>query len=174
MITKTLFENIVAQYAQDIHGRHGLAHWARVLENGRRLAARTGARLYVVELFAVFHDSRRLSEKKDPGHGQRGADLAASFRGRYFDMCDEDFNLLYDACVRHTDGETLADITVQACWDSDRLDLGRVNIMPSTDKLCTAAARDQATLDWAIRRSVENETPLLIRNEWGMADFFRN
>jgi uncharacterized protein len=174
MITKTLFEKIFAQYAQASNGRHGLAHWARVLENGRRLAAMNGARIQVVELFAVFHDSRRVTEKRDPDHGKRGADLAASFRGRYFDLPDEDFNLLYDACVRHTDGETDADLTIQTCWDSDRLDLARVNITPSPEKLCTAAARDRAVLDWAIRRSVVNTEPLLIRDEWGVEDFFRN
>jgi uncharacterized protein len=174
MITKRLFEQILAQYAQEAHGRHGLAHWARVLENGRRLASMNGARIEVVELFAVFHDSRRVTEKLDPGHGKRGAELAASFRGRYFDLPDDDFELLVDACVRHTDGETEADITIQTCWDSDRLDLGRVNITPSPEKLCTDAAKSKSVLDWAIRRSVENVAPLLIRDEWGVDDYFKN
>jgi uncharacterized protein len=174
MVTKKLFDRIIAQYAQDAHGRHGLAHWARVLENGRRLVSLNGARIQVVELFAVFHDSCRVTEKGDPGHGQRGADLAVSLRGKYFDLSDGDFDLLYDACVRHTDGETQADITVQTCWDSDRLDLGRVNIMPSPEKLCTDAAKEKTTLDWAIKRSVENVEPLLIRDEWGVSNYFKN
>lgn len=174
MITKTLFDRILAQYAQTANGRHGLAHWARVLENGRRLSSMNGANIRVVELFAVFHDACRVTEKRDPGHGQRGADLAVNFRGTYFDLPDRDFDLLYEACVRHTDGDTEADLTIQTCWDSDRLDLARVNITPSPDKLCTVAARDRAVLAWAIRRSVENVEPLLIRDEWGVADFFRN
>ncbi len=174
MITKKLFDAVIAQYAQNITGRHGLAHWARVLENGRRLAAVNGAEIRVVELFALFHDACRITESRDPGHGQRGADLAASMRGRYFDLPDRDFERLYDACVRHTDGETEADLTVRTCWDSDRLDLGRVDIMPVPDKLCTDAAKDPAMLDWAIRRSVENVEPLLIRDEWGAYGYFKN
>jgi len=174
MITKTLFDRILAQYAQTVNGRHGLAHWARVLENGRRLSSMNGANIRVVELFAVFHDACRVTEKRDPGHGQRGAELAVRYRGTHFDLPDRDFDLLYEACVRHTDGETEADLTIQTCWDSDRLDLARVNITPSPDKLCTDAARDRDVLAWAIRRSVENVEPLLIRDEWGVADFFRN
>ena len=130
--------------------------------------------MVTLELFAVFHDACRVTEKRDPGHGQRGAELAVHFRRTYFDLPDRDFDLLYEACVRHTDGDTEADLTIQTCWDSDRLDLARVNITPSPDKLCTVAARDRAVLAWAIRRSVENVEPLLIRDEWGVADFFRN
>ena len=60
----------------------------------------------------------------DDGHGQRGAELAAELRGTLFDLPDADFELLYEACARHTDGLTDADITIQTCWDADRLDLG--------------------------------------------------
>jgi hypothetical protein len=52
-------------------GSHGLTHWARVLENGLRLAPATGANVTVVALFAVFHDARRLNDGRDPGHGER-------------------------------------------------------------------------------------------------------
>lgn len=167
MITKALFGRIIAQYAQDPYGRHGLAHWARVLENGRRLSAVNGANPRVVELFAVFHDACRVNEKRDPGHGKRGADLALRLRSQYYDISDEEFELLYDACVRHTDGETEADITIQTCWDSDRLDLARVNIIPSTEKLCTSAAKDRNVIEWAVSRSIENIWPGLISSEWG-------
>ena len=47
-----------------------------------------------------------------------------------------------------------ADITVQTCWDADRLDLGRVGIIPRPDRLCTEEARDPVLLDIAYRRSV--------------------
>jgi uncharacterized protein len=50
-------------------------------------------------------------------------------RRSLFDLSDEDFQLLYDACAAHTDGGTQADITIQTCWDADRLDLGRVGMM---------------------------------------------
>lgn len=168
MITKKLIQKIYENYAQSSNGTHGVSHWARVLENGRYLASKTDARIEVVELFAVLHDSKRVSEKRDPGHGLRGAEYAASQRGILFDLPDRDFDLLYYACAHHTDGEIEADITVQACWDSDRLDLGRAFITPVPEKLCTDAARDLKIIEWAHKRSCERFVPNLIKVEWGL------
>ena len=56
MISKKLIDKIIEQYNQSLHGIHGLPHWARVLENGKRLAEVTGVNVEIVELFAVFHD----------------------------------------------------------------------------------------------------------------------
>jgi uncharacterized protein len=57
--------------------------------------------------------------------------------------------------VRHySDGLTEADVTVQTCWDSDRLDLGRVGIVPRPERLCTVQARDPVLFERAYRRSV--------------------
>lgn len=168
MITRQLFDIIYKQYAQSSNGTHGVSHWARVLENGRLLTEKTGANLKVVELFAVFHDSKRISEKRDPGHGLRGAEYAASLRGKAYQLSDTDFDLLYYACAHHTDGETEADITVQVCWDSDRLDLGRAFITPVPEKLCTAPAKDLALIDWAHKRSCSRFVPELVLNEWGV------
>lgn len=72
-----------------------------------------------------------MSEGYDDGHGERGGDLALALRGEWFSISDRDFDLLYEACAGHTDGETEADITIQTCWDADRLDLGRVGIVPA-------------------------------------------
>lgn len=166
-ITPALLDAILTQYALPLYGVHGIAHWARVLENGRRLAAVHPARLPVVELFAVFHDSRRRSEGIDFGHGQRGAELAAKLRGQAFELDDADFALLYDACAHHTDGRTEADITLQVCWDSDRLDLSRVGITPRAGRLCTQAARDPVLLNWAVARADNWFIPDLIQSEWG-------
>src|SRR5262249_18595463 len=47
-------------------GDHGVAHWARVCENGLRPAEGTRANIEVVRLFAVLHDSRRIDERTDP------------------------------------------------------------------------------------------------------------
>ena len=44
-------------------------------------------------------------------------------------------------------GQTEADITIQTCWDADRLDLGRVWIIPDPDRLCTEPARDPALIE---------------------------
>ena len=49
------------------------------------LVDQTCANRHVVELFSFFHDSRRLNEHVDDGHGARGAALASRLKGRYFD-----------------------------------------------------------------------------------------
>jgi uncharacterized protein len=43
--------------------------------------------------------------------------------------------------------------TIQASWDADRLDLGRVGTTPDPARLCTAAARDPEMFRWAGQRS---------------------
>jgi len=165
---RDLLHAILKEYALPVIGSHGPVHWARVLENGRRLAERTGANVRVVDLFAVFHDARRINEGIDHGHGRRGAELAESIRGSLFDLPDGEFELLFEACVRHTDGFTEADLTIQTCWDADRLDLGRVGIDPRPEFLCTDAAKDPDTLRWAVRRSLDGNEPTLLREEWGL------
>ncbi len=167
MIDTMLIKAISEQYAQSLTGRHGLSHWARVLENGRKLAALTGAKPAVVELFAVFHDAKRVTESIDADHGRRGAEYAATIRGRLFDLSDEDFDLLQAACVYHTSGTTDGDITVQTCWDSDRLDLNRIGISPDPKYLCTDAAKAPEMIDWANKRSKVLYVSSLIFDEWG-------
>jgi uncharacterized protein len=63
-------------------------------------------------------------------------------------------SLLVEACTGHSDGDTEADITVQTCWDADRLDLGRVGIRPHPIYLCTAVAKEAGVLQEAYLRSV--------------------
>jgi len=143
---KPLVHRILEDYSLPRHGIHGVGHWARVLENGLRLARETKANIEVVQLFAVFHDSCRVSEGYDLGHGQRGADFALTLREKWLALSDEEFTLLYDACAGHADGDTEADITVQTCWDADRLDLGRVGICPDVPTLhrsCEATGNPQ-------------------------------
>ena len=93
-----------------------MCHWARALENGLRLAELTGANADVVKLFAIFHDSRRVNESTDMGHGRRGAELAAQLRGDVFELPDPEFQLLYAACAGHEHGMIDASVAVQTCW----------------------------------------------------------
>jgi uncharacterized protein len=148
--------DIIKGYRLKPEGVHGISHWGRVMENGVQLATLTGANMRVVQLFALFHDSRRVNDAIDPGHGQRGAALAGEMNGGLFTLAANELALLKDACIRHTKGLTAADITVQTCWDADRLDLPRVNIFPAPALLCTGPARDKAFMDLASQRSVEN------------------
>ncbi|MBA4064944.1 MAG: hypothetical protein C0501_14770 [Isosphaera sp.] len=157
---------VLRGYALRRRGAHGVAHWARVLENGLRVADATGADCEVVTLFAVFHDSRRVNGDWDPGHGLRGGELARSLRGSLVHLDDARFDLLFEACRLHTDGHTAGDPTLLACWDADRLDLGRVGITPEPDRLCTDAAR--ALLPWSRPRAVGWHAPAEVLAAWGV------
>lgn len=166
MDLKLVLDAVLKDYILPISGLHGIAHWARVLENGRRLAAANGADLVVVSLFAVLHDSRRVNEGHDPDHGSRAAKFARKLRGREFELEDSLFNTLTIACAGHTHELTHPDLTVQTCWDSDRLDLGRVGITPHPARLCTDVGRLPETIRWADGRAQFDVVPDLVRSEW--------
>ena len=159
MITKKLIQAIKDQYALSLHGIHGIRHWGRVHSIGLRLSEVTGAKADVVRLFAVFHDSRRLNDGSDFEHGPRGVELAKLFRGKYFDLPDNDFELLIIACRDHTKAKTNEDITVQTCFDSDRLDLARVGTMPDPKYLCTDTAKLPDIISWANEISLSDYSP---------------
>lgn len=163
-----IMAEILSGYALPLDGYHGVVHWARVLENGLRIAEVTAADREVVTLFALFHDSRRINEQRDQGHGLRGGELARSLRGSLVHLDDHRFELLFEACRLHTDGLTIGDPTMLACWDADRLDLGRVGITPDPSRLCTDAGRD--LLLWADDRAKSGYVPAEVLVGWGLSD----
>ena len=121
-------------------------------------------------MFAVFHDSQRVMEQTDPSHGLRGASFAAELRGKLFDLNDDDFDLLFVACVGHMDRPTDDDVTVQTCWDADRLDLGRVGAEIDPLWLGEATVDEHAEImEWADRRAKAHAIPELIRRDWGIS-----
>jgi uncharacterized protein len=160
-----IVREVLNSYALPVRGRHGVIHWARVLENGLRLAEYTGANVQVVTLFALFHDSRRVNEHLDPGHGLRGGEFARTLRTRFFDLQEQEFDLFFRACHFHTDGHTEGEVTLQTCWGAGRLDLGGVGITPKSDLLCTDAAR--SLVDWANQRAVIGHEPEMVTKVWG-------
>lgn len=154
VLTRDLVLAVAEQFRLPLRSPHGPAHWMRVRTNGLLLAKETGANRAVVELFALFHDSRRASDSKDPNHGPRGAVLAEAFhrQGR-FQCTDQELDTLMAACYGHTRGKTHPDITIATCWDADRLDLGRVGIIPAPHRLCTHAAAQDQVIDDALHRA---------------------
>ena len=158
--------NISKQYQLNPNGVHGLSHWGRVLENGRRLAEVEGGDQTVITLFAIFHDACRHNQSIDPGHGARGAVLAEQLLKYYPDVSSIQLDLLKTACNHHTDGFIEGDITVQICWDADRLDLFRVGIRPKARYLCTDAAKDQKLISWANSRAATDHTPNFVIDKW--------
>ncbi|MEI8299055.1 MAG: hypothetical protein WCH32_13625 [Pseudomonadota bacterium] len=154
MDTPALLRILRREFRLDWHGIHGAAHWARVRANGRALAALTGARVDVVEAFAWVHDSQRHDDGRDPAHGLRAARWAETVNDTLLFLDGDGLALLTSACTDHSRGLREADITVQTCWDADRLDLGRIGIRPDPRRLCTVpAACDPELLEWAYQRS---------------------
>jgi uncharacterized protein len=139
-----LWARITREFQCGLDSVHGPSHWRRVERNGLFVAQRSGAVEDVVRLFAVFHDSRREHDGWDNTHGARGADYAASLRGALFDLSDDHFKLLHYACTWHTHGHLSDEPTIGACWDADRLDLGRVGIRPRAKYMSTEFGREIA------------------------------
>ncbi len=157
-ITIDLLLKIKQHYRLNWHGTHGVIHWSRVYENGIRLASQEGVNEKVVHLFSIFHDSQRKNESWDKNHGKRGAELAFKLR----DLCpldDNEFNLLTIACSLHTSARDHDDITIQACFDSDRLDLGRVGTLPDPKYLCTPMAKNAGNYQTWIREKSHTRIP---------------
>jgi uncharacterized protein len=163
-----VLQAVLEEYTLPWDGDHGIAHWARVLENGLRLAQETGANVVVVSLFAVLHDSQRVNEVTDPDHGSRAAAFALDLRGLLFDLPDHEFRLLHRACAGHTYERTHPNVTIQTCWDADRLDLGRVGITPHPSRLCTDAAKRPEILRWVDGRASFGVVPEFVKAEWGI------
>ena len=154
-ISAELVSFLRRQYQLDWRGIHGAGHWIRVRANGLRLAPVTGADPTVVELFAVLHDVCREDDGSDMEHGARSAALVPEICDDLLGVGREQAELLAFACRYHTHGDTEADVTVQTCWDADRLDLGRVGIRPHPRYLCTQAARSAEVIEWAHARSLQ-------------------
>jgi uncharacterized protein len=158
-ISEDLIGELRRQYRLRWDGIHGFAHWQRVHENGLRLAQLTGADRHVVAYFAFLHDICRLSDGRDRDHGKRAAGYIDLLQGTWISLQPQALALLQYACEFHTAGMTEGDVTVQTCWDSDRLDLGRVCILPDPSRLCTPAARQPELLEWAYHRSIAKPIP---------------
>lgn len=148
-----LWKIVEDQFPMGKNSHHGIKHWRRVLRFGEKLARMTGADLEILELFALFHDARRVNDAVDPGHGARGADLASQYHDRHFLLNDERLEVLLKACREHTMGSLTDHATIGTCWDADRLDLWRVGIYPRAKYMCTAEAKKKEVIEWAVRHS---------------------
>ena len=130
---------------------HGISHWKRVKELGRYLAKHTGADTDVVDYFAYFHDLKRQNEDYDPEHGLCAANLIKRlYKQGWDDLSEKQLEQLVYACSFHSQsGAKSDDITVQTCWDADRLDLWRVGVMPDPFFLNTEKAKERETIEFA-------------------------
>ena len=135
------------------NGHHGFEHWMRVLINGRLLAEKNGADIEVVEHFSLVHDVMRENENMDLHHGPRAAEFIRTITGTWIKLDEHQLHLLMEACRYHSVGRLDRNVTIQTCWDADRLDLGRVGTVPRTAFLGSELARDQNFIEMAVMRS---------------------
>ena len=154
LITQRLVAFARQEFRLDWDGIHGAPHWSRVRHNGLILADNTGANRRVVEYFAFIHDLGRHNDHHDPEHGHRAAKIAENIAGDLIEVDEQELDLLMEACLGHSDGHLVADVTVMTCWDADRLDLGRVGIRPDPTRLCNETARSEDVIRAAYDRSI--------------------
>ena len=136
---------------EQVSSLHGLSHLERVEKIGHFLADKNGADKEVISLFAYFHDLGRLDNGEDIEHGARSAQIVRDlYSQKLIDITDKQYQQLVYACLHHSITTASSDdITIQTCWDSDRLDLWRDGIEPNPELLFTAEAKKPATIFWA-------------------------
>ena len=144
MNLEAVWERVLKETSVNYYSIHGPKHWAHVERNGLYIAEKTGADQTIVKLFALFHDCRRINDHIDDGHGLRGAEYAAKIKDELIDISTDDFDKLYYACEWHTDKNDTDDITVAACWDADRLDIGRVGFIVDAQYMNSKPAKEIA------------------------------
>lgn len=142
-VNNELLNVIKKQFKLDLNGDHGIEHWERVAKIGEFLATKTGADKEVVGLFAYLHDAKREDELFDPEHGAKAAEYVKELvNSHLLSLTSEQINQLITACLDHNNSAAKSqDITIQTCWDSDRLDLYRVGITPNPKLLFTTFAK---------------------------------
>lgn len=126
---------------------HGLPHWQRVERNGILLSMEKHAGVYqfnknvklnVIRAFAYLHDKWRVDNYSDLEHGARAAKMLCGIRDSILsELDDEEFYLLETACRLHTTTHKTGNLTIDICFDADRLDLNRVGIIPDPSRMAT-------------------------------------
>ena len=134
------------------HG-HGLKHWESVLKNAILLAEELDIGPRGVESLywaSLYHDSQRISEFSDPGHGGRGA--MALWKDTRFELDLTVLEIAMMCCAVHTDAKPkngrqilrgLDDFSksiIECFCDADRLDLVRFGYEINPEYLFTEQA----------------------------------
>ena len=142
-----LIELIQKEFKIDYYGDHGIEHWIRVYQNTQKLAKHYQIESEVFELFSLLHDSKRHDEYEDRYHGVRAAGFTQKLlRNGMLELNNEDTERLLYACANHTKSDKTDplynDLIVQICFDSDRLDIGRVGYEVDPKYLATDYAKE--------------------------------
>lgn len=139
-----LYQRILDDYQLSQDGIHGVSHWMRVIQYGLEMAEETGADKNLIVLFGLLHDSRRDDDGSDFEHGPRAARYLKTLqREALLNLTTKDMGILSDACAGHTSGFGpcyTPCVTIQTCWDADKLDLHRFGYEIDTRLLWTDVA----------------------------------
>jgi len=144
-----IIEKIKQAFKIDYFGIHGIDHWRRVYRNTQILSDHYNVKSEVFELFSLLHDSKRHDEFEDLHHGIRAARFARKLLDDGTIRLDaNDAERLIYACANHTRSDKthplFSDLIVQICFDSDRLDIGRVGMEVDERYLATGYAKELA------------------------------
>lgn len=144
-----LLSRLVNEYKLDLLSIHGKGHWARVRKAGDFLCSYENADYEVVFLFAYLHDIKRINEGDDPEHGQRvGVFIEKLYQENQIRILKNQLEVLVFACLHHSNSNIeSSNITVQTCWDADRLDLWRIGIKPDKNMLNTILGRSKEAIN---------------------------
>jgi uncharacterized protein len=114
------------------------------MTNAMRLAIGTTTDLDVVVAFALVHDVSRVDDSPDRWHGPRARVFASMLDLMRTLLNESQREMLAVACERHSRGDTTTEATIGACWDADRLDLVRINVLPRVSLMSTTRGREEA------------------------------
>ena len=139
---KRLREYSIKRWPEWMGMTHGVEHWDRVANFGRMLY-KDGADMDVIMAFAYLHNSERENNAYDEEHGLRASKLIDTIRDTELkELNDEQIAKLKRACELHTIQHRTGDMTIDICFDSDRLDLYRVGILPIPERMATKQGAD--------------------------------
>jgi uncharacterized protein len=85
-------------------------------------------------------------------HSLHGAEYAYGMNGDLFHLNSAQLDDLCFAIRNHSGGDISTNATIQTCWDSDRLDLGRVGIIHSPKFISEVASE---MIDYAFDLSIK-------------------
>ena len=143
-VLRKVRELAIKHARKDEFSIHGIDHWDRVANYGLSVAS-PEADLDVVLCFAYLHDVERQDDCYDEEHGPRAAALIDQIKDTVLAFLDDkQIGLLKEACALHTICHKTGNPTIDACFDSDRLDLSRVGITPDPDKMATKKGAEKA------------------------------
>lgn len=126
---------------------HGVAHSNRVAAIGHYLCTINKEKGFVVEedvviWFAYLHDICRVSDSKDEMHPSKGYAYVNMIRDTWLrHLSDHQFFLLSEAILNHHKIIKYGELTIDTCFDADRLDVARFGVCVSLNRLATDEAK---------------------------------